>query len=261
MKKTGEVGTSGQAGRRRALYRGGRWTLCALALLIFPSGCIWNRGGVDKSLMTGRTDADAQANVVELYRVSYPDVLGLSVAGRPELDGLYAIDVTGRIDLGTSGRPRVQGHTSAESAELVAASLGCDPEQVRVGVAEYKSQRLYLFGQVTGQQRAIPYQGQETVLDVLQRVGGITKGAEPEDVHVVRPHIADGQRPEVFHVNLADIVTKHDHKTNLRVQPDDQIFVGETRQSRLEKCVPPWLRPLYHAICGTVTKPKVSGEW
>jgi polysaccharide biosynthesis/export protein len=224
-------------------------------------GCTWSRGSVDKSLMTGRSDADAQTSVVELYRVGYPDVLGLSVAGHPELDGLYSIDVSGRIDLGTFGRPRVQGHTSGESAELVAAAVRCDPEQLRVSVAEYKSQRLYLFGQVTGQQRAIPYQGQETVLDVLQRVGGITKGAEPGDVQVVRPHIADGQRPEVFHVNLADIVAKHDHKTNLRVQPDDQIFVGETRQSRLEKCVPPWLRPLYHAICGTVTKPKVSGEW
>src|SRR5262249_38407607 len=83
-----------------------------------------------------------------------------------------------------------------------------------------------------------------------------TPGAEPDDVYVVRPHIADGQRPEVFHVNLAGIVMKRDFKTNLRLQPDDQIFVGETRQSRLEKCIPPVLRPLFQLICGTRKGPR-----
>jgi protein involved in polysaccharide export with SLBB domain len=257
--KTGEGGASRQA--RSARSRGTAHILCALSFVALQAGCTANQANVDKKLMADR-DAPRRHDVVELYRVGYPDVLGLSIKGRAELDGLYPIDLTGRIDLGAYGRPRVQGHTPAEIAELVAFHASGEPEEIRVTVAEYKSRRLYLFGQVRGWQRSVPYQGQETVLDVLQRVGGITPGAEPDDVHVVRPHLADGQRPEIFHVHLADIVVKHDYKTNVRVQPDDQIFVGETRQSRLERCVPPWLRPLYHAVWGAMSKPKetVSGD-
>ena len=249
--KIGENGASRQA--RSAPWRGALGTLCALGLLALQAGCTGSHGNVDKKLMADRP-APRREDVAQVYRVGYPDVLSLSVKDRPQFDGLYAIDLTGRVDLGAYGRPRVQGHTPAEIAELLAFHTSCAAEEIRVAVAEYKSRRLYLFGEVNGQQRSVPYQGQETVLDVLQRVGGITPGAEPEDVHVVRPHLADGQRPELFHVHLADIVIKHDYKTNVRVQPDDQIVVGENRQARLERCVPPWLRPLYQAVCGAVAK-------
>jgi len=103
---------------------------------------------------------------------------------------------------------------------------------------------------VTGWQRTIPYQGQETVMDVLQRVGGITAGAAPEDVFVVRAHVADGQKPEVFHVDLNAIVIKHDQHTNIRVLPYDQIYVGQSRQSKVLRCVPPWLKPVFLAAWG-----------
>jgi hypothetical protein len=70
--------------------------------------------------------------------------------------------------------------------------------------------------------------------------------------------VFDSQRPEVFHVDLASIVVKHDDRTNLRLQPGDQIYVGETRQARIEKCIPPWIRPLYQAIWDTHPKPEGS---
>src|SRR5438093_1577377 len=83
-----------------------------------------------------------------------------------------------------------------------------------------------LFAELVGRHRTIPYQGAETVLDVLQRVGGITPGAEPTEIYVVRSHIGDLQRPEVFHVDLEGIVIDRDHHTNIRVRPYDQIYVG-----------------------------------
>jgi protein involved in polysaccharide export with SLBB domain len=121
---------------------------------------------------------------------------------------------------------------------------------VRVRVAEFNSQQLYLFGEVTGLQRAVPYRGAETVLDLLQRVGGITPGASLGDIEVVRTHVADGKAPEVFYVDLAAIVLKHDQHSNLRLEPFDQIYVGESRRSRLTCSLPPWLRPLYKTVCG-----------
>lgn len=211
---------------------------------------------VDRSLMREKGSARRNEGVPERYPIGCPDVLEITVVGRPEYTGRRTVRPDGRIDLGELGQPRVEGRAAPEVIHLIAGLLALPPEYVDVRVAEYHSQVLYLFGEVNGLQRTVPYRGQETVLDLLQRAGGITSGAAPDDVFVVRSRILDGQRPEVFHVDLRAIVLKQDQKTNLRLQPFDQIHVGATRRARLEKCFPPWLRPLYQLVCGLSSTPK-----
>jgi protein involved in polysaccharide export with SLBB domain len=204
--------------------------------------------------MTGRDSVARQQGVAENYQVGCPDVLEIEAAGR-DFSGKQAVGPDGRIDLGAYGRPRVEGRTTAQIASLIAEETGASPEEVQVRVSQYCSQQLFLFGQVVGWQRTVPYQGQETVLDLLQRTGGINRGAEPSDVYVVRAHLDDGKRPEVYRVDLQAIVLKHDHRTNLRLLPDDQVYVGETRQARVERLIPPWGRPLYRALSNTKAEP------
>jgi protein involved in polysaccharide export with SLBB domain len=189
-------------------------------------------------------------NVAECYLVHCPDVLALRVTNRRDLTGTRTVGPDGRIDLGPYGRLRVQGRSTAECARLIAREAGIAPARVRVQVAEYRSQQIYLFGQVNGLQRAVPYQGPETVLDLLQRTGGITKGAAPNDVFVVRSHIADNRRPEAYHIHLHDILVNQNQNTNLRLQPFDQVYIGQTRSSSLSKSIPAAFRPLYNALCG-----------
>ena len=38
---------------------------------------------------------------------------------------------------------------------------------------------------------------------------------------------------------------KDDWKTNVRLQPFDQVYIGRSHRCSLERCLPPWLRPLY----------------
>jgi polysaccharide export outer membrane protein len=182
-------------------------------------------------------------------------VLDLAVDRHPELSGKHKIGPDGRIDVGSAGRLRVEGLTVPEIARNLAEVMTVPPDWVHLHVAEYASQEIYLIGQVTGLQRAVPYQGPETVLDLLRRVGGITPGAAPDEVYVVRSHLAEGRSPEVFRVDLRALVLGQDLRTNVYVQPLDQIFVGETRKFSLAKCMPPWLRPAYEAICGIRCKP------
>ena len=68
---------------------------------------------------------------------------------------------------------------------------------------------------------------------------------------MVRTHVEDGQRPEIFHVDLPAIVDKKDERTNIRILPNDQVYVGETRVSRIEKLIPPCLRPIYQIFWNT----------
>jgi protein involved in polysaccharide export with SLBB domain len=165
-------------------------------------------------------------------------------------NGRYVIDTNGRIDLGPLGRLRVEGRSPPEVAHLLSEETGLAAEKIHVQVAEHNSQQIYLHGQVIGCQRAVPYQGPETVLDLLQRVGGITPGAAPNDVTVVRSRLVDSLPPLVFHIDLRAIVMNQDQGTNLRLQPFDRVFVGEAKKSSLEKCLPPCLRPIYEKLCG-----------
>ncbi len=243
-------------------------------------GCASGPPQFDQALMAEMGSTSRNQGVVQAYHVFCPDVLEIRVTGHPELCGRRAIDPDGRIDLGKLGRLRIEGRSLPQLVNLLSDEIGVSADQIQVQVAEFNSQQIYLFGQVMppgggvkgatdgpgfptsrmawlaswglpqSSQRAVPYQGPETVLDMLQRVGGITPGAAPNDVHVVRSRLADNLPPEVFHIDLQAIVMSQDQSTNLRLQPFDQVFVGEAKRSSLEKCLPPCLRPTYEKLCG-----------
>jgi polysaccharide export outer membrane protein len=237
-----------KAGEGRSAWR--PWILAGPGLLGLLAGCALCRPAVDCALSADKGRAARNADAAGAYTVSCPDVLEVTIAAHPELNGQREIGPDGRIHLTTAGRLRVEGHTVSEVAQLLASIYGVPPAAVHVRVAQYKSQQLYLIGQVAGLQRVVPYQGPETIVDLLQRVGGITPGASLDNVRVVRSHLAEGGRPEVFRVDLRAIVQQHDTRTNIYLRPQDQIYVGETRQCSISKCIPPWLRPLYETLCG-----------
>ena len=160
------------------------------------------------------------------------------------------VGADGRIPLADGDWVRADGLTAAEIAGAAAQSLGLPPEQVQIQVVGYNSQQIYVFGAVAGLQRAVPYQGPETVVDLLQRVGGVNSGAAIGDVQVLRSHVADGSSPELFRVDLQAILFKNDLRTNILLEPFDQVYIAQTRKSSLTSCFPPWLQPLYEKICG-----------
>lgn len=236
----------------------------SLACTVLLSGCVGQRWDVEKNLFNDKLVAARNQDVIELYRVGCPDALEIEVSGNRESRKPVTVGPDGRIDLGPYGQPRVEGRTPGEVARIIADHVGSEPNQVRVRIAEFRAERVYLFGQVIGWQRAVPYQGQETVLDLLQRVGGITPGAAPGDVLVVRPNL--GKRPEVFHVNLSAIVLDKDTRTNIRIQPQDHVYVGETPRARLQKGAPSWLRGFFQSLWNTSPGEKravenSSSEW
>jgi protein involved in polysaccharide export with SLBB domain len=190
-------------------------------------------------------DIAVSAECSRAYTLRAPDRLDVSFGSRPNLTASYAIDAEGRIDLGSAGRVRLEGRTVDECTRLIADALGVPRSSVQVRVAEFQSRQIYLFGQVVGRQRSIPYRGPETVSDVLRRAGGLSEGAAGDHVYIVRPRVAEGQRPEIYHVDIRAITEKHDERTNIIIEPFDQIYVGETSRSVVARCLSPCLRPFY----------------
>jgi len=193
-------------------------------------------------------DRPATPAIVENYTLACPDLLEVGVEGRQDLGGRAAITTDGCLELNGLGKLRVEGRTLVEVADTVAEQAGVSAQRVHVRVVEFRSQKIYLFGEGNGLQRAVAYQGPETVLELLQRTGAMRSGAAVGKVYVVRSHILEGQSPEVFHLDPRAIVRDKDERTNPRLQPFDQVYVGETHQSCVRRCIPHWMRPLYSEI-------------
>jgi protein involved in polysaccharide export with SLBB domain len=222
--------------------------LLAMALA-FEAGCATGRPQFERALLANPAASAGRAAPEQDYRIHCPDVLEIQGSGL-QGSALHAVGADGRIDVGDGTRLRVDGRTTAEVAEAIADCSGVGTAQVRVRVAQFNSQQVYVFGEVAGLQRALPYQGPESVLDLLRRAGGITPGAAPGDVQVVRAHVAEGKTPEIFHIDLEAIVLQKDAHTNITLEPFDQVYIGQSQRSRFCPCLPPWLRPTYEALCG-----------
>ena len=219
-------------------------------LLIQGAGCTSQRPWVDRALMAQSTPPGERTLMAAEYLVGCPDLLEIKIAGRPELSGTQEVAGDGRISATNGERIHVEGLSTSDVARRLAGASRLTPDQISVRVAEYRSQKIYLVGQVVGLQRTVPYQGPEKVLDLLQRVGGVTAGAAPDEVYVVRSRIAEGKQPEVYRVRLRDILTQQDQSTNVQLQPQDQIYVGETNRSALSHYLPPWLKPMFDSLWG-----------
>jgi protein involved in polysaccharide export with SLBB domain len=219
------------------------------------AGCAWERPQVEKAVLADRGAAQRNQALSQYYQVGAQDVLEIQVAGRPEIGGTKVVGPDGRIDIGPIGRLRVETRTAPQIQFYLADLIEAPPSQVQVRVSQFKSQQVYLFGEVAGFQRTVPYYGPETVLDLLHRVGGLASGAAPEKIDVVRARVAEGGQPEVYHIDLRDIVMEQNKSTNLRLQPFDAVYVGETPFASLKNCVPSFIRPIYNALFALHTDP------
>jgi polysaccharide export outer membrane protein len=200
---------------------------------------------MDRALLADRNPASHRTDLVAHYILRCPDVVTIQADGRPACSGDRTIEPDGRVHLDATTALRIDGMTAPEAERSVADLLRLQPTHVSVTVAEYRSQHVYVFGEANGLEQAVAYQGPETVLDLLQRVGGITSGAAPRDVQVVRSHVADGKAPEVFQVDLAAIVLGKEQRTNITLVPYDKVYIGQTQRCKLSKCMPPWARQMF----------------
>jgi protein involved in polysaccharide export with SLBB domain len=186
----------------------------------------------------------------ETYQVGCPDVLDVSFADRPDWDAVAVVDVDGRLPLDRPGKPLVEGRTLRQIRADLAALAGCPPERVRVSLAAPRSGQVVVFGPVRGRARVVPFQGPEPVIDFLKRVGGLPPGSKLNQVYVIRPNVAAATRPQVFRVDVGAVLVDGDPRTNVALQPDDQVYVGETKQSSLSRVMPDWMGTVYRRVTG-----------
>ncbi len=184
----------------------------------------------------------------EVYTLACPDVVEVVFADRPDLGQIVRVNPDGCVRLVHVGPVAVEGLTVAEAAARIAEHVELPLHKVLVQVVEYGSRQVFLFGQVHGGTRIVDYRGPETVVDLLKRTGGLSPAAAPEEIYVVRAQLGEGIPAEVLTIDLEAILHRNDQRTNVRVQPLDEVYVGEKPRSRIERAVPDFLKPLYQSV-------------
>lgn len=184
------------------------------------------------------------------YRLNCPDVVEVEVTEHPETSVTAAIDLDGRLPLTEKLNPRIEGLTLSQARSEIARVAGVSEEQVRLRLAAPRSAQIYVHGPIRSRLQMIPYQGPEPVMDLLRRIGGLPPGSKLNEVYVVRPNVARGQKARIYHIDVEAILLDNDQRTNLVLQPSDVIYVGETRRSSFSRILPDWLRPLYRKLTG-----------
>lgn len=173
------------------------------------------------------------------YRIGPRDVLSIVVWEHPELTipaGEYraadaagqVIDEEGYLYYPYVGRLRVAGMTTGEVRELLATRLSAYIEnpQLDVRVAAYRSQRVYLVGEVVepGIQpiNDIPL----TVAEAISRSGGLTDEA---DMH----HVALTRDRHTFFLDLFAMYKQGNAAQNVLLQHGDVVYVPGAAESKV----------------------------
>jgi len=188
----------------------------------------------------------------KLYTLAYPDVVDIVFADWPDLGETVGITSEGTVDLGVLGKICVEGETLAEARHAIAERACVSRARVHIQVAEFNSRKIFLFGQVSGEARAVPYQGPETVVELLCRTNALTPDSAWNQIHLVRAHLTEGMPAEIMHIDLDAILQRGDERTNIRVQPLDEIYVGEKPSSYIRRLVPTILKPVFESCVGLV---------
>jgi polysaccharide export outer membrane protein len=158
------------------------------------------------------------------------DLVPTQTRGLQQIRGEHLVRQDGTISLGLYGSVRVTGLTIPEAKSAIEAHLArylLKPE-VAIDVAAYNSKVFYVIfdGGGFGQQIVrLPVAGNETVLDAMSQVGGLTAVADKKRIWVARPGPAGCSEDQILPVDWCAITTRGRTETNYQVLPGDRIYV------------------------------------
>lgn len=164
------------------------------------------------------------------YIIGAQDVLSITVLEDDKLNGKYAVEADGSFSFPLIGRIQAGGMTIRDFEALLKAKLKdgffVNP-QVSVAVEQYRSQRVFVTGEVRSP-GMIPLTGGMTLVEALTRAGGVSGNSASGEVAIVRqkqPGKAgskDGDEP--IRVSLRGLEAGG-RTGNIELQDGDTIYV------------------------------------
>jgi polysaccharide export outer membrane protein len=160
------------------------------------------------------------------YRLGAGDLLKINVYGYPDMSADVRVDEAGSISYAYVGQLAVGGRSARDVESLVASKLSSGgfirSPQVSVLVADYRSQKVAVMGQVNrpGQ---YPLRKSSSVIDLLAEAGGIVNATAADEATLLH---SDGSKLSIDLFALFD----GDPTQNSPVSAGDTIYVRRASQ-------------------------------
>jgi protein involved in polysaccharide export with SLBB domain len=151
------------------------------------------------------------------------------VAGKQVISGEHLVRPDGRISLGVYGSVYVAGMTLDEVKQATEAHLSkyiYRPE-VYADVLAYNSKVYYVITDGGGfgeQVERLPYTGNETVLDAISQIDGLSQ-VSSKKIWVARPGPADMDCAQTMPVDWCAVTRDAATATNYQILPGDRIYI------------------------------------
>jgi polysaccharide export outer membrane protein len=171
------------------------------------------------------------------YVIGPQDVLLIQVFDQPDLGGKYTVEADGTFSFPLIGRIKAGSLTlrgfERELKERLADGYFRNP-QVTVAVEQYRSQRVYVMGEVR-QPGPVPLTGGMTLIEALARAGSMlpTSSGEVSIVRAAQGGAANGPTvpgseaaTEVFRASIGDLQSGS-LSQNIELRDGDTIFAAK----------------------------------
>jgi polysaccharide export outer membrane protein len=160
------------------------------------------------------------------YRLGAGDLLKINVYGYPDMSADVRVDEAGSISYAYVGELAVGGHSARDVESLVAQKLidggFIRSPQVSVLVADYRSQKVAVMGQV-GRPGQYPLRKPTSVMELLAEAGGVVNAMAADEATLLR---ADGSKRAIDLFSLFE----GDPAQNPTVTAGDTIYVPRASQ-------------------------------
>jgi protein involved in polysaccharide export with SLBB domain len=156
-----------------------------------------------------------------------------NVAGKQEISGEHLVRPDGSISLGVYGSVHVAGMTLAEVKTTVEATLSqfIHRPEVQVDVLAYNSKSYYVItdGGGNGEQVVrLPFTGNETVLDAIANVNGLSE-VSSKNMWLSRPAPAGMECAQRMPIDYRGITQDGVTSTNYQIFPGDRVYIEAER--------------------------------
>ncbi len=194
--------------------------------------------------------------------------LAQSRAGQ-QIRGEHLVRPDGTVSLGTYGSVYVTGLTLDQAKAAVEQHLSkylYRPE-VSIDVAAYNSKIYYVItdGAGSGEQVVrLPITGNETVLDAVSNIGGLSPVASKKRIWVSRPAPAGCGPDQILPVDWVNVTQRGETATNYQVLPGDRVYVMSQPlvnfDNFLSKVYAPFERTFGLILLGTSTVQELNNR-
>src|SRR4051812_1732081 len=185
----------------------------------------------------------------------------VKIGAQQTIAGEHLVAPDGTVNLGAYGRVRVVGMTLEQAKAAIETHLSSrfDRPEVAIDVFGYNSKVYYVVIQGAGlgdQIFQLPVKGNETVLDALSQVQGLS-GSQSTRMWVARPGSNECGGDQVLPVDWLGITQRGDIATNYQILPGDRMYIAEDKlvalDTALAKFISPVERVLGVTLLGTQT--------